>query len=113
MKKKVTYFQMPKNIFFNGDISATAKLLYCLLYDMRRAEKSAKKEDAKLYVTIKQKKLAEMMNISTRQLIRVLQELEEHYFIRKERYANDVNQYYILPPEMLPGSEKYEKEDKL
>lgn len=113
MKKKVTHIQMPRNIFFNNDISATAKLLYCLLYDMSRAEKSAKKEEARLYVTIKQKKLAEMMNLSTRQLIRVLQELEEHYFIRKERYANDVNQYYILPPEMLPGSEKYMREVKI
>ena len=109
MKKKVTYFQMPKNIFFNGDISATAKLLYCLLYDMRRAEKSAKKEDAKLYVTIKQKKLAELMQVSSRQLIRLLQELEELHYIRIERYANDVNQYYILPPELLPNSEQYMK----
>lgn len=100
---------MPKNIFFNNDISSTAKLLYCLLYDMSRAEKSAKKEEARLYVSIKQKKLAELMRLTDRQVRTNLRELEEHYFIRTERYANDVNQYYILPPEMLPGSEKYEK----
>lgn len=110
--KKVTYFQMHKNVFYNKNVSSTAKLVYCLLYDMSRAEKNAKKEEAKLYVTIKQKKLAELMNLSARQIIRVLQELEEHHFIRTERYSNETNRYYIMPPTLLADSEKYMKEVK-
>lgn len=94
----MTYLQFPKKLLQISYISANAKILYCVLYDMKRAQKAKSKKN---YAEVKQKTLALKMNLSERQIINLLNELEKNKFITRERYSNMTTFYFIAEPDAL------------
>lgn len=103
------YIQFPKKLLSCSYISAQAKILYCVLYDLKRAQKAGYKKEYGLEtptpstegVEVKQKTLAIKMGLSLRQLQRVSQELKSEGLISSERWGNDVTRYYIVEPDSI------------
>lgn len=103
------YIQFPKKLLTCSYISAQAKILYCVLYDLKRAQKAGYQKRYGLSadtpstegVEVKQKNLAIKLGLSLRQLQRLLQELKDEGFISSERWGNDVTKYYIVEPDSI------------
>ena len=68
------YIQFPKDLLKVSCISANAKILYCILYDMQRAQKAKSRKD---YVEISQKTLALKIGLKERQTINLIYELQK------------------------------------
>lgn len=104
-----SYIQFPKRLLQCSYISAQAKILYCVLYDLKRAQKAGYEKKYGLSadtpstegVEVKQTTLAIKMGVSLRQLQRLLQELKEEGFISSERWGNDTTKYYIVEPDSI------------
>lgn len=116
-----SYIQFPKRLLQCSYISAQAKILYCVLYDLKRAQKAGYEKKYGLSadtpstegVEVKQTTLAIKMGVSLRQLQRLLQELKEEGFISSERWGNDTTKYYIVEPDALQTDTERELAKKL
>lgn len=115
------YIQFPKRLLQCSYISAQAKILYCVLYDLKRAQKAGNEKKYGLKaptpstegVEVKQKTLAIKMGLSLRQLQRVSQELKTEGLISVERWGNDIARYYITPPDDIKTDTEREIAKKL
>lgn len=120
-KSMTSYIQFPKKLLTCSYISAQAKILYCVLYDLKRAQKAGYKKEYGLEaptpstegVEVKQKTLAIKMGLSLSQIKRVLQELKTEGLISSERWGNDVTRYYIVEPDSIKTDVERELEKKL
>ena len=103
--RRKMFFKFDKDLL-NIEISPNAKILYMILYDILRA-KNKNKEINERSVTVKQTKLSEIMHLSKRQIIKLLNELEENELIQRKRVnRNDINSYIIFD---INKFEAYEK----
>ena len=115
------YIQFPKKLLNCSYISAQAKILYCVLYDLKRAQKAGYEKKYGLKATtpstegveVKQKTLAIKMGLSLSQIKRVLQELKTEGLISSERWGNDIARYYIVEPDSIKTDVERELAKKL
>lgn len=115
------YIQFPKRLLQCSYISAQAKILYCVLYDLKRAQKAGYEKKYGLKTTtpstegveVKQRTLAIKMGLSLRQLQRLLQELKDKELISSDRWGNDIARYYIVEPDSIKTDTERELAKKL
>lgn len=111
------YIQFPKKLLQCSYISAQAKILYCVLYDLQRAKRAeggmSRPTPSTEGVEVKQKTLALKLGVSDRWIRKILQELKDEKLVSVERWGNDIARYYITPPDDIKTDTERELEKKL
>lgn len=98
------YIQFPKKLLQCSYLTAQAKILYCVLYDIQRAQKAGSE---KPYTEVRQKTLAVKLGLSLSQTKRLIKELTEARLLTVERYGNEVSRYYVTEPDKIKTDIEY------